>query len=156
MTNGDLIECLFVSGHCSYGLFSCLFTLCWIDMIFATPSFFSLHHPIFLYIHISMSSLTSSYLWLSLLFVSSHPSVVLAGWPKSCAVLELCSGRYKLSVALCSHTFPLLSECIHCVHERETETGRQWGLGSREWEMRNGEKEDTLKKLWNINWHKDT
>lgn len=66
---------------------------------------------------------------LPLLFVSYHPFILLAGWPKSCAVLELCSGRDKLSVALCSHTHPLLSHCIDCVHEKET-VGR-WGWGQR-------------------------
>lgn len=78
------------------------------------------------------------------LFVSSHPSILLAGWPKSCAVWELCSGRYKVSVALCSHTFPLLSSCIHCMHEKET--GRQRGLGSKEWENEKRRKEGQIQR----------
>lgn len=81
------------------------------------PLSFCLHLPLFLCSLVSVSSLTSSYFWLPLLFGSSHPSILLAGWPKSCAVLELCSGRCKLSVALYSHTFPPLSSCSHCVHE---------------------------------------
>lgn len=85
-------------------------------MYFTTfPLPFCLHLPLFLCSLVSMSSLTSSYFWLSPLFGSSHPSIQLAGWPKSCAVLELCSGRCKLSVALCSHAFPPLSSCSHCV-----------------------------------------
>lgn len=85
------------------------------------PLPFFLHLPLFLCSLVSVSSLTSSYFWLSPLFGSSHPSIQLAGWPKSCAVLELCSGRCKLSVALCSHAFPPLSSCSHyvCVWARK-------------------------------------
>ncbi len=135
--------------------FSFSLSLCWIGTTFATPLYFSLHHPLFLYILLSLSSLTSSYFCLSLSFVSYHPSILLAGWPKSCAVLELCSGRDKLSVALCSHTSPLLSQCIDCVHEKETE-GR-WGRGAlKKKKAGDGEKEDKCKeKHRETDWHKN-
>lgn len=141
---------------CPTSSFLYTFSLCWIGMTFVTPLFFFfLRHPLFLYILVSVSSLTSSYFCLSLLFVSYHPSILPAGWPKSCAVLELCSGRDKLSVALCSHTYPLLSQRIDCVHEKETE-GR-WGWGAKEGEQESdGEKEDKCKeKHREIDWHKN-
>ena len=124
-------------------------SLCWMGMTLTAPLFFLfflfLHHPLFLCILMAVSSLTSSYFCLTLSFVSYHPSILLSGWPKSWAVLELCSGRDKLSVALCSHTYPLLSQCIDCAHENDTE--RRWGWGAKgererwkkDWEMCNVE-----------------
>lgn len=116
---------------CPTSSFLYTLSLCWIGMTFAAPLFFS---PSVIPRFSTFSCLChlSPHISVSLLFVSYHPSILLAGWPKSCAVLELCSGRDKLSVALCSHTYPLLSQCVDCVHEKETE-GR-WGWGAKEGE----------------------
>lgn len=104
-------------------------SLRWIGMAFATPLFFSpsiilCFSPFPCLCHRSPPHILPLFI-----FVSYHPSILLAGWPKSCAVLELCSGRDKLSVAFCSHTHPLLSHCIDCMHEKETEA--RWGWGQR-------------------------
>lgn len=106
-TNKHFSKCLSLSGR-SVSLSYILFCFC---SCFSLPSSsISLRPRVCVMSHLLIFCL-------SLLFVSYHPSILLAGWPQSCAVLELCSGRDKLSVALCSHTYPLLSQCIDCVHE---------------------------------------
>lgn len=70
-------------------------------------------------------------LCLALLFVSYHPSILLAGWPKSCSVLELCSGRDKLSVALSAATHILSCPSALTVCMRKRQRGGGGGEGGR-------------------------
>lgn len=107
----QLIEWPFVSGRCSFCLVNPFLFRHVPDNVTRSspvssppsPPSISLHPCIYVISHLLI------FLALFFSFESSHPSILLAGWPKSCAFLELCSGRCKLSLALCSHTFPPLS-----------------------------------------------
>lgn len=128
---------------------SCLFalSLCWIGMAFATSSFFPLHHPLFLYILFStfvcVSSLTSSYFCLFRSIICILSSLYPAGWPKSCAVLELCSGRDKLCGSLQPHILFCPSALTVSMRKRLREGG---GRGLKKDNKRDGEEEDKCKE----------
>lgn len=109
--NRQLIEWPFVSGRCSFCLVVPFLFRHVPDNVtraspFSSPLTAQYFSPSLYLCHLSPPHLSGP---LFFSFESSHPSILLAGWPKSCAFLEPCSGRCKLSLALCSHTFPPLS-----------------------------------------------